>query len=112
MTPDEWIQRLKLTRSEDEVMALAREYLASFDDYELRFLPVRCQPRALLCGNDISTYAFDLVVHRCEEMDASARLVRTLAAFFTFASIRLSELAFGAQEPVTLTPDPRAASRA
>ena len=99
MTPDDWIQRLKLARAEEEVMALAREYLASFDDYELRFLPVRCQPRVLLCANDVSTYAFDLVVHRCEEMDASARLVRRLAEFFTFASIRLSEITCGLQEP-------------
>jgi len=82
-------------------MELARDYLASFDDYELRFLPDRCRPRVLLCANDVSTYAFDLVVHRCEEMDATARLVRTLASFFTFASIRLSEISFGSQEALS-----------
>jgi hypothetical protein len=109
VTPDEWIQALKLARSEDEVLTLAREYLASFDGYELRFLPARCQPRALLCANDVSTYAFDLVIHRCDEMDATARLVRTLAGFFTFASIRLSELVFGAQESAA---DRRARTRA
>jgi len=111
VTPDDWIQRLKLARAEEEVMALARDYLASFDDYELRFLPVRCQPRVLLCANDVSTYAFDLVVHRCDEMDASARLVRTLAEFFTFASIRMSEITFGTQEPAA-PQDRHARSRA
>jgi hypothetical protein len=97
VTSDEWIQRVKLAASEGEVLELARDYLASFDDYELRFLPGRCRPRVLLCANDVSTYAFDLVVHRCDEMDATARLVRTLASFFTFASIRLSEITFGVQ---------------
>jgi hypothetical protein len=101
VTSDEWIQRLKHAHSEAEVMELARDYLASFDDYELRFLPDRCRPRVLLCANDVSTYAFDLVVHRCEEMDATARLVRTLASFFTFASIRLSEISFGSQEALS-----------
>jgi len=99
VTSDDWIQRLKLARSEEEILAAAREYLESFDGYELRFLPARCVPRALLCANDVSTYAFDLVVHRCEEMDASARLVRRLAEFFTFASIRLSEITCGLQQP-------------
>jgi hypothetical protein len=104
VTSDDWIQRLKLARSEEEIMAIAHDYLASFDDYELRFLPARCLPRALLCANDISTYAFDLVVHRCEEMDASARLVRRLAEFFTFASIRMSEITFGVLEPAAARP--------
>jgi hypothetical protein len=102
MTPvfaDAWTERLKIARTEAEVMALARDFLASFDDYELRFLPPRCQSRVLLCANDISTYAFDLVAHRCEEMDASARLVRRLAEFFTGASIRLSEITVGVHPP-------------
>ena len=92
MTSDDWIQRLKLARSEDDILASVRDYLASFDEFELRFLPPRCLPRVLLCANDVSSYAFDLVVHRCDEMDASARLVRRLAEFFTFASIRMSEI--------------------
>ena len=99
MTSEAWIERLKLAHTEEEIIAVSREFLASFDDYELRFLPVRCLPRVLLCANDVSTYAFDLVVHRCEEMDASARLVRRLAEFFTFASIRVSEIMFGGQQP-------------
>ena len=85
-------------------METARDYLASFDDYELRFLPDRCRPRVLLCANDISTYAFDLVVNRCDEMDATARLVSRLAEFFTFASIRMSEITCGVLEPAPARP--------
>ena len=48
-------------------MELARDYLASFDDYELRFLPDRCRPRVLLCANDVSTYAFDLMAQYVEQ---------------------------------------------
>lgn len=101
MTSNAWIQRLKHAATDEEILAVSREYLASFDEYELRFLPSWCMPRSLVCANDVSTYAFDLVVHRCEEMDASARLVRRLAEFFTFASIRLSEITLGLRQPVT-----------
>jgi hypothetical protein len=97
---EDWLDRLRLAHTEAEVLAVARAYLASFDEYELRFLPPRCRPRELVCSNDVSTYAFDLVVHRCEEMDASARLVRTLAAFYTRASIRVTEIVCGTEQRV------------
>lgn len=92
MTSAPWQQRLSEAASETEVLELAREYLAAFAPREFAMLPARLRPRALLCSHDISSYAFDLIGHYCEKGDPAARVVLQLAAFFTQASIRLSEI--------------------
>lgn len=92
MTSTPWQLRLRDSATDAEVLDLAREYLASFDQYDIAMLPPRCRPRTLVCAHDISSYAFDLVGHYCDKSDATARLVQQLAGFFTEASIRLSEI--------------------
>jgi len=92
VTSASWQQRLREAGTDAEVLELARQYLGSFDGYELAMLPQRCRPRTLVCAQDLSSYAFDLVGHYCDKSDATARLVQQLAAFFTEASIRLSEI--------------------
>jgi len=92
VTSAPWQLRLRDSATDAEVLDLAREYLASFDPYDLAMLPARCRPRTLVCAHDISSYAFDLVGHYCDKSDATADLVRQLAGFFTEASIRLSEI--------------------
>ena len=92
MTSADWIERLRAASSEPEVVGIASEYLASLNRFELAMLPSRCQPRALRCGHDVSSYAFELVGHYCDATDASARIVHALATFFTQASTRLSEI--------------------
>ncbi len=92
MNPDPWHERLRAAITESDVIEAANEYLANVDPLRLAMLPLRCRPRTMHCAYDISSYAFDLVGHYCDKMDASAHLVQSLAAFFTDASIRLSEL--------------------
>ena len=43
-------------------------------------------------ANDVASYAFDLVRHECSDADVSAPFIHRLAAFFSHASIRLSEI--------------------
>ncbi len=92
MTSTPWRERLQGAATESDVLDLANQYLASLDRVELAMLPLRCRPRAFHCAYDISSYAFDLVGHYCDKTDAAARLVQSLASFFTDASIRLSEI--------------------
>ncbi|HSN22506.1 MAG TPA: hypothetical protein VLS49_17610 [Usitatibacter sp.] len=92
MTSLPWLDRLRTASTEKEVVQVATDYLAGLDTFELAMLPARCRPRALRCASDVSSYAFDLVGHYCDKLDASARLVQALAAFFTEASTRLSEI--------------------
>lgn len=92
MTAAPWRERLRAAATEPEVVQVAAEYLESLDRVQLAMLPLRCRPRALRCAYDVSSYAFDLVGHYCDKSDAAARLVQSLATFFTDASIRLSEI--------------------
>ena len=103
MTAAPWRERLRAAATEPEVVQVAAEYLESLDRVQLAMLPLRCRPRALRCAYDISSYAFDLVGHYCDKSDAAARLVQSLATFFTDASIRLSEIVAetNAREAVT-----------
>ena len=103
MTAAPWHDRLRAAATEPEVVRVAAEYLESLDRIQLAMLPLRCRPRALRCAYDVSSYAFDLVGHYCDKSDAAARLVQSLATFFTDASIRLSEIVAetNAREAVT-----------
>ena len=103
MTAAPWRERLRAAATEPEVVQVAAEYLESLDRVQLAMLPLRCRPRALRCAYDVSSYAFDLVGHYCDKSDAAARLVQSLATFFTDASIRLSEIVAetNAREAVT-----------
>jgi hypothetical protein len=98
-----WRERLRAAATEPEVVQVAAEYLERLDPIQAAMLPMRCRPRALRCGYDISSYAFDLVGHYCDKSDAAAHLVQALATFFTDASIRLSEIVAetNARESVT-----------
>ena len=89
-----WQSQLDHAMSPAEVVALARDYLASFSPYDLAALPEVCRPAAKLYDDeDVTTYAFDLVRHDFEkEPERIARLVHKLASFFSHASIRLSEI--------------------
>ena len=89
-----WQGRLDAATSGHEVVAVARDFLASFSPYELVLLPDKCKPpHKLYDGEEITTYAFDLVRHECEkERPEVADMVHKLAHFFSNASIRLSEI--------------------
>lgn len=89
-----WQGQLDAATSASDVVAVARDYLATFSPYELAGLPEICRPPSKLYdGEDITTYAFDLVRHDFEkEPPAVAELVHRLANFFSHASIRLSEI--------------------
>ena len=88
-----WSQRLQATRSEVDVLAVARDFLATFSPYDLARLPEECRPGRLVDANDINDVAFVLV--RCNDQDdgqGTARCIHRLTQFFTHASVRLSEL--------------------
>ena len=95
MTPAPWRERLRDADTELEVIEVANAYLANLGRTERALLPPRCRPRTLRCAYDVSSYAFDLVGHYCAEGDIAARVVHPLAAFFTDASIRISEIVSG-----------------
>ena len=87
-----WQEKLDGAETEAEVVQVARDYVATLDPQEVASLPAPCRPRKLLTANDISSYAFDLVRYECDDGEEAAPFIHRLAAFFSHASIRLSEI--------------------
>jgi hypothetical protein len=86
-----WQQRLDSARSVAELVDVGRDFLASFDPFELHALPEHCRPPAKLIDADINAYAFDLVRHECATPETE-ELVHKLARFFSHAATRLAQL--------------------
>jgi hypothetical protein len=95
MTAMTWQQMLAGTSSPDEVIALARDFLAGIDHVQLAKLPDVCKPGKLLDTHDVASYAYDLVRHHCEDNNDPeiAETIHSLSAFFSQAVVRLSQLA-------------------
>ena len=89
--PLTWQERLDQAVTEDEVVAVAREYLATVTPQEIARLPDAVRPGKLVDANDVTTYAFDLVRSECDDPAGTGTLQR-LAHIMSRASIRLSEI--------------------
>ena len=89
-----WQQLLARAKSPDEIVTAARNFIAKFDHQTLARLPGKCQPPKFMDGNDVAEYAYELVSHHCADDDAELiAVVNDLAAFFSQAATRLSQLA-------------------
>ena len=91
-----WPQRLKGARTEAEVVAIARDFLATFSPYDLARLPEVLRPGRIVDGNDVNEIAFTLVRHDHDDSHGTARCIHRLTNFFTNASVRLTEISSGA----------------
>ena len=87
--PLSWQDRLDDAMSEAEVLAIAREFLATVTPYEIARLPDGLRPGKIGDANDVTSYAFELVRG---DFDDNQRVLHRLAHFFSRASIRLSQI--------------------
>ncbi len=92
LTATSWPQRLRSATSEQEVVDVVRDFLATFSPYDLARLPVELRPGRIVDGNDVSDLAFTLVRHDHDDAQGTARCIHKMTHFFTQASVRLSEL--------------------
>jgi len=100
-----WQNRLDATRAAEEIVAAARDYLATFGPLELDALPEGCKPPAkIVDADDVTTYAFELVRFECE-VHETRELVHKLARFFSHASMRLAQIT--ARDPLSAADDDR-----
>jgi hypothetical protein len=91
-----WQQKVDAASQADEVVEIAREFLARFDPLEMQRLPVECRPPGKLYdGSDIGSYALDLVRHGCEAPGEAMQLLQSLEHFFSHASMRIAQLGAG-----------------
>ena len=89
-----WQDLLDNASSVHDVVEVARDFLASWDRYEIAALPEQCRPGKIFDANDVNAYAFLLVRNDCD--GEAAPLVQKMAAFFSNASARLTAI-LGAQ---------------
>jgi hypothetical protein len=92
-----WQERLARCRVEEEIIAVVRDYLATWSPLELVELPLKCRPSRMKDGDEITLLAFSLVQASCTETD-NAGLAR-MAAFFGAAATRRAEVLGAAQSP-------------
>jgi hypothetical protein len=85
-----WETRLNEAQTAAEVIAIAQEFIAHFDGFELAQLPIACRPRPMTTTNDVTSYAFDLLEYETTTNDGAAKVISVLATFFAYASNRLA----------------------
>ena len=87
-----WRDRLDEALTEREVIATVRDFLATFNPYEIAQLPAHCRPGKFMEADDVTGYAFEIVRYDCGEDRDLRPIVHRLAAFFSHASARLAQL--------------------
>jgi hypothetical protein len=87
-----WQTRLEASTTEREILAVVREFTAQFSPHEIQSLPPDVRPGKFVDANDVKAFAFEIVRHESEGTDETAALVHKMAAFFSNASIELSEI--------------------
>lgn len=95
-SPDEppvsWQDLLNAARNEYEVVAIARDFVATFEPKEMARLPEACRPGKFFEADDITAFAFIVMQHQCGKDKKTAELVSRVATFFSNASERLTRI--------------------
>lgn len=101
-----WERLLDHVASTDELIAVARDYLASLAPQYLARLPEDCRPGTIKYDDDIDFWAYRLAQRYCAENDApvDGDLLHELLDFFLHALIRLAELRRNLPGPLRIQP--------
>ena len=89
-----WQGRLDDAQGSDEVVALARDFLARISPEEFSRLAPDCRPRKLVDADDVVDYAVTLARRSCATDNLSDALLHHMAAFFNDAARQISRLSY------------------
>ena len=78
--------------SPDEIVAIARDFVARISPEEFSALPADCRPRKLVDADDVVDYGITLARESCAGKSLADSLLHQIAALFTHACTRLSVL--------------------
>jgi hypothetical protein len=87
-----WQDQLEQARTEADVVALVREFMATVSPWEVARLPEALRPRKITDASDVTQYAFDLVRGDVLDNEGTQRVLHRLAHIFSHASLRLSQI--------------------
>lgn len=90
-----WQMVIEATQSEQELVQVARDFIASFTPHEVDLLPAECRPGKLVDGDDLAAYSYDLTLHRWDDNDDAAAVIQSFTRFFADASERLAHIKRG-----------------
>ena len=87
-----WHGRLNEAMTPDDVVTIARDYVALWSPQELGQLPVDLRPGKIVDAEDVGSFALALVQAQMGRGTPAEMLVHKLGAFFSSASLRLSQI--------------------
>lgn len=96
----DWIQKIGVTRSQQDLVELSREYLASWYHGDLAQIPEECRPTRVRDADDLHYWSERLAEGFCEGALLGARpdLHRQMLTFFMAAVRRSKALPRPAEE--------------
>jgi hypothetical protein len=98
-----WLARVATARTPNDVLTIAREYVAHFAVESGDSLPMELRPGKLATVEDLQHYA--LALARYHGHGETARGVYKVSEFFSRAAVRLAELATPPPTPRRDPPD-------
>lgn len=87
-----WQGRLDAATSREDVVGVARDFLALVTPEEVASMPADCRPAKLVDGEDVANYAVTLARRSCDPDCFEDHNLQRIAAFFGDALGRLSQL--------------------
>lgn len=96
--PLNWHGRLHAARSEEDVVDVVRDFVATFSPQDLADVPTRLWPPKMRDASDVTDYAFVLVRFRVDDEKSSSSTLDRLSAMFSDATVRISQIEFAASE--------------
>ena len=97
--PRTWRDLLADASAPEQVLRVAKDYLATWHPFELAALPAECKPpEYVVAPEDIVNYAFTLVQYQCGP-NAGNEDADRLANFFSQAAQRVAILMSRAPQP-------------
>jgi hypothetical protein len=96
-----WRTHLKSAATEDDVVALVRNYLGEWDPDEIESLPPHTWPGEVRDRADIMSWMFRIGEVHSKFRGNSASLMRLqeLLLFFTHAAVRVTQIAAASEHP-------------
>ena len=89
-----WIGRVERIFDEGELVALVRDYVATWPAATLDALPHHCRPRSIENAQDVALWAYNLAAcHRAMPVASGEDVLLELSTFFGEASRRVAILA-------------------
>jgi len=96
MNDDAWIGPIRSAASSEELLRLAKAYVAGWDKARVALLPPDCRPAPLQTANDMAAYALTLVRRQMSGDAVPDRAaLEEMARFFAAAHVRLAEIFAG-----------------